>query len=90
MHRRQPVAAGEVGTHLLGEQVVLEQLVELDEHRIGLVGQLRHPHKDIFRRIAIDEHDHASLPLTGSTPFYRRPRRRLSMISGRNALISHR
>lgn len=56
MHRCEPIATRQVSAHLLVQLVVLEQVVELDEHGVGLVGQFRHAGKDVFGWIAVDEH----------------------------------
>ena len=45
-----------VGTDEGVQLVVVEQAVQLDEHRIGLVGQFRHARKHVFHRIAVDQH----------------------------------
>ena len=60
MDQRQPVALAQIAADLLVELVIVEQVVELDEHRVRLVGQFRHPCKDIFGLVAVDEHSSAS------------------------------
>jgi hypothetical protein len=42
--------------HLLIQLVILEQLIEPLEHRIGLLCHFRHARKDIFWLIAVHEH----------------------------------
>src|SRR6266566_9389815 len=53
---RPTIAFGEVPSHLLVELVILQQLVELFEHRVDSLGHLRHQCKHIFCLIAIDKH----------------------------------
>ncbi len=54
-------APGQVGFDLLEELIILEQDIELFEHRVGLPRQFRYPRKDIFWRVAINEHRHSLL-----------------------------
>ncbi len=61
----QPVAVRQVSAHLLVQVVVIEQLVELDEHGVRLLSQFGHAGKHIFHRVAIDQH---SLPPLGRIP----------------------
>src|SRR4029450_12058051 len=88
--QREPKALGQVRPHLLVELVVVEQVIKRDKHRVGLVSQLRHTSEDVLGWIAVHEHDNASLSLTGSIAFYRRPARRPPMISGLRGPILHR
>lgn len=60
VHRSQPIALGQVDADLLEEVVVVEQAVELDQHRVGLISQFGHARKDVFGRIAVNEHLGAS------------------------------
>jgi len=46
----------QIGAHSRIEFVIIEQHIELLEHRIGLLGQFGHARKHIFCRIAIDQH----------------------------------
>ena len=61
VHQRQPRAAGQVGAHLPVELVVVQQVVELDEHRVGLRGQFGHAGEHIFGVVAVDEHTDTSV-----------------------------
>jgi hypothetical protein len=61
MHQPQPLALRQVAAHLLIQVVVVEEVVQLDQRWIGLVGQVGHPGEHIFRRIAVDEHTGASM-----------------------------
>src|SRR5258706_8105647 len=82
---------GEVVVHLSIQVVVVEQVVELDEHRIGLVGQFGDAGKHIFGRVAVDEHgvrSFARLPLWRSDAFYHPRLTRLPMIPGLTPFIS--
>ncbi len=93
MDRREPIAVGQVGPHLLVELVVVEQAVQLDEHRVGLVGQLGHPREDIFGVVAVDEHGEASLSpmaLSSSKSFYHLPRASIRSNPGLRGSKSHR
>src|SRR5258707_6923313 len=88
----QTVTPGQVGAYLLVEHVVVEQAVEVDQHRIGLVGQFRDAGKDIFRRIAVDEHGAGSswpMPSSGSATFYHLPPTTSPFNSGVVPAISH-
>jgi hypothetical protein len=71
----ESIAPCEVGAHLLLQLIILEQTIELHEYGVGLVSQFGHTTEHILRIIAVDEHGGASLPLTGSTSFYRQQRR---------------
>jgi hypothetical protein len=73
--------------------VVVEQAVQLDEHRVGLVGQLGHPREDIFGVVAVDEHGEASLSpmaLSSSTSCYHLPRASIRSNPGLRGSNSHR
>jgi hypothetical protein len=60
VHWGETVAARQIAAHLGVELVVLEQAVELYEDGVSLVGQFGHAGKDIFGRVAVNEHAGAS------------------------------
>jgi hypothetical protein len=62
MDEREAVAARQVRAHPGVQLVVFEQPIQLHQHRIGLVGQLRHAREDVLGLVAVDEHGAASLP----------------------------
>jgi hypothetical protein len=74
MRQREPIAPRQVAARLLIQTVVVEQAIELDEHRVGLAGEFRHTGKDILGLLAVEEHSSASWPLTDGASFYRRRR----------------
>ncbi len=53
MHQSGAIALAKVGSHLLVQRVIVEQAVQLPEHRIDLVCQLGHLGEDIFSRVAV-------------------------------------
>jgi hypothetical protein len=73
MDRGQPLAVGQVPVHLLVELVVVQQPLQLHQHRVGLVGQLGHPGEDIFTWIAIDQHTGASVVSAADPSLDHRP-----------------
>src|SRR6266566_1560358 len=56
MHQSLPIAFAKVVAHLLVHLVILQQTVQLLEHRVDPLGHLRHTCKDIFPGVAIDQH----------------------------------
>jgi len=58
MHQGLPVAFPKVGAHLVVHLVIVEQLIQLLQHRVNPLGHLRHPRKDLFFRVVIDQHAH--------------------------------
>src|SRR5712692_7645203 len=56
MHQRVPMPLAKVGPHLLIQRVVLQQLIQLFEHRVDALGHLRHPRKHVFCLIVVDKH----------------------------------
>src|SRR5258708_40293322 len=91
MHRGEARAVREIAAHLLVERVVVEQVVTFQEYRVGLVGQFRHTGKDIFGRVAVDEHgmrSFARLPHRCRRAFYHLRATRLPMIPGSMLSIS--
>ena len=63
MDRRPAIPPHEIRMHLLIQPIVIEQAIHLHQHRVGLVGSFRHAGKDVFGRIAVDEHQAALLLL---------------------------
>jgi hypothetical protein len=64
MHQREPIAVGEVSPHLAIQLVVVEQAIQLDEHRVRLVGQFGHAREDLFGLVAVDEQGEAPISPT--------------------------
>jgi hypothetical protein len=56
MDQRVAIALPQIDTHLSIELVILQQLIQPFEHRIGLGCHFRHPGKDIFWRITVYKH----------------------------------
>src|SRR6266852_3605757 len=56
MHQRVAMPLAKVGPHLLIQRVVLQQLIQLFEHRVDALGHLRHPRKHVFCLIVVDKH----------------------------------
>jgi hypothetical protein len=66
MHQAVARAFAKVASHLLIQLVILEQHIQVLEHRIDALGHLRHACKDVFWFVAISQHglspDGLSLP----------------------------
>ena len=56
MHQRQTIALAKVGTNLLVQRVIVEQLVQLFEHRVDALCHLWHARKHLFGLIAVNKH----------------------------------
>jgi hypothetical protein len=56
MHQGLPIAFPKVVAHLLVHLVIVKEEVQLLEHGVDPFGHLRHPCKDIFLGVAIDQH----------------------------------
>jgi hypothetical protein len=70
MHARERMAARQIAVHLLIQPVVTQEPVKLNQHRVCLVGQFGDSSKDIFGRIAIDEHAGAPLLIASAVYMY--------------------
>jgi hypothetical protein len=51
----QPIPSDEIGAHLGKQEIILQQVIEYDQHRIGLVLQLGHAGKDVFGWVAVNQ-----------------------------------
>jgi hypothetical protein len=67
---RMGKASGQVSFDLLEELIILEQDIEMFEHRVGLPHQFGYPRKDIFWSIAANEQRRSHLGKL-SLQFYR-------------------
>src|SRR5256885_4088882 len=56
MHQGVAIPLAKVVAHLLIQRVIIEQPIQLLEHRIDPFGHLGHTCKDIFFGVAIDQH----------------------------------
>jgi hypothetical protein len=56
MHQGVPMPFAKVVAHLVVHLVIVEQLIQLLQHRVDPFGHLRHARKDIFFGVAIDQH----------------------------------
>jgi len=56
MDGRQPIALHQIAAHLLKQAIIIEQAIELAQHRVYPGGEFGHAGKDVFGRIAIHEH----------------------------------
>src|SRR5439155_6202220 len=63
MDQGETIAFPKVTPDLLIQLVIVEQSVQLSQHRIGLLGQLGNLRKHIFSFILVNKHFRASLPL---------------------------
>lgn len=70
MHSGQSIASDQIGPDRLEQGVIIEQAIELEQHRIGLAGQFRDADKDVFRRVSGHEHSTFLHRARGSRSFY--------------------
>ena len=56
MHQREAKAVPEIGTDLLVEFVILQQPIQVLEHRVDALGHARHPRKHILGFVAVNQH----------------------------------
>src|SRR5258708_36367449 len=56
MHQGVAMPFAKVVAHLVVPLVIVEQLIQLLQHRVDPSGHLRHARKDIFFGVAIDQH----------------------------------
>ena len=56
MHQRLPMPFAKVVAHLIVQLVIIEQPIQLLQHRVNPLGHLRHARKDLFFGVAIDQH----------------------------------
>jgi hypothetical protein len=56
MHQRPAISLAKVGSHLLVEWVILQQLVDFFEHGVDAFNHLWHQRKHVLCLIAIDKH----------------------------------
>ncbi len=56
MVQRMRIAPPQVAFDVRNERIIVEQPVQPAQHRIGLLGQLRHAGEHIFGRIPVDQH----------------------------------
>jgi hypothetical protein len=63
MHQRIAVTLAEIGTYLLVQLVIIEQLIQFAQHRVDAASHARHPREHVFGFVAIHQHARASLLL---------------------------
>jgi hypothetical protein len=55
-HSGEPIAPHQVAAHLGKQEIVIEQAIQLVQHRVYLVGQFGHACEYLFRQIPIYQH----------------------------------
>src|SRR5438874_13339599 len=56
-HQCESVVGAQISSHLVEQRFILQQVIQVFEHGIGLHYRFGYPCKDIFRVIAVDEYD---------------------------------
>jgi hypothetical protein len=56
----QGIAPPQISPYPLVQGIVVQEMIELSQHQVGVLGEFRHTGKHVFIGIAIDEHGSTS------------------------------